>query len=197
MGTRPWPADRPSPLLPDRSHGFMDLVFPAFRLQPPGAPGHRFGRSPRFTVTGFPAISAGETARHWGFAFGVQARRRHPAESSSLPTDRWFTSRCSPPHLAVGQLLSITGLRTWAWWGLAPHGPDTLTIAHPCRLAPMALTFFPFGFLGFVRGLLFPRITPPRTMRYQIGGDALQQAWPQDIFDPLRTGYAYRLPQHL
>ena len=141
MGTRPWPADRPSPLLPDRPHGFMDLVFPAFRLQPPGAPGHRFGRSPRFTVTGFPAISAGETARHWGFAFGVQARRRHPAESSSLPTDRWFTSSCSPPHLAVGQLLSITGLRTWAWWGLAPHGPDTLTIAHPCRLARQVKQF--------------------------------------------------------
>jgi len=45
------------------------------------------------------------------------------------PTDRRFTSGCSPPHLAVTQLPSVTGPRTWTWRGLTPLGPGTLTIA--------------------------------------------------------------------
>lgn len=35
---------------------------------------------------------------------------QHPAESSSFPTDWSFISSCSPPHLAVTQLLLITEL---------------------------------------------------------------------------------------
>jgi hypothetical protein len=67
-----------------------------------------------FTVTGFHAPLPKVGAWYWGFAHGVQARRSYPAESSSLPTDRRFTSGCSPRHLAVTQLPSITSLRTSA-----------------------------------------------------------------------------------
>jgi len=44
----------------------------------------------------------------------------HRAESCSLPTDRFFTSCCSPPHLSVTQLLSVTHLSASVREGLPP-----------------------------------------------------------------------------
>ncbi len=42
-------------------------------------------------------------------------------------TDRSFVSCCFPPRLAATQLLLTTGTITYAWKGLAPFRPCTLT----------------------------------------------------------------------
>ena len=55
--------------------------------------------------------------------------------------DRWFTSGCSPPHLAVTQLPSVSGPRTWTWRGLPPLRHKTLSGAHPCRLVRQVKEF--------------------------------------------------------
>jgi len=90
----------------------MYPAFPSFRLQPPGAARPSLCRSrcsPWPASHGHPPRGA---LRYWGFALRVQARRSYPAESSSLPTDRRFTSGCSPRQLALAQLPSITSPRT-------------------------------------------------------------------------------------
>ena len=43
------------------------------------------------------------------------------------PTDWSFTSCCSPPHIAVSQLHSVTGRRAYAWRGLSPLRPLALS----------------------------------------------------------------------
>src|SRR5207245_3561480 len=71
--------------------------------------------------------------------------------------DRWFTSGCSPPHLAVTQLPSVSGPRTWTWRGLPPLRHKTLSGAHPCRLVRQVKQF-----VGLVRAaeLLHPPDKP-------------------------------------
>src|SRR5262249_4492901 len=63
------------------------------------------GRSP----SGRPRSSG--TDRHWGFAFGVQARHGPRPNRVRSPTDQPFASGCSPPRLAATQLPSATRSR--------------------------------------------------------------------------------------
>jgi sulfide dehydrogenase cytochrome subunit len=62
-----------------------------------------------------------------GFATHEQARRVIPPKQVCHPTDCWFTSSCSPPHLTATQLPSISGLRptqarTYTTLTKRPHG---------------------------------------------------------------------------
>ena len=50
------------------------------------------------------------------------------------PTDWSVTSCCFPPRLAATQLQSVTGRRAYAWRGLSPLRPCTLTGARVRRL---------------------------------------------------------------
>jgi len=106
----------------------MYPTFPSFRRQPPDAPQHRFDTLP-FSVLGFP-LSAG-----LGFAVGQPTRRHARPNRVRHPTDRWFTSGCSPPRLTAMQLPSVTGRRAHAWRGLAPLRSSTLSgaLAHVFR----------------------------------------------------------------
>jgi hypothetical protein len=47
-----------------------------------------------------------------GFAINEQARHKTPPKQVRHPTDCRFTSGCSPPHLTVTQLPSISGTAT-------------------------------------------------------------------------------------
>ena len=70
--------------------------------------------------------------RRVGFGASPLASRLAAATQPNrvrYPTDRRFTSGCSPPHLAVTQLPSVSGPRTRAWRGLAPLGHSTLSVA--------------------------------------------------------------------
>jgi hypothetical protein len=129
MGTRPCPvslAIHPRPGQVSWLH--VPGLEPTFRLQSPEVPDHRVAFSV-VRVTGFRHRPLAETAGYSGFAIQLQARRHQPAESSSYPTDHRFTSGCSPPHLLVTQLPSVTSPRTWTWRGFSPLGPSTLAIA--------------------------------------------------------------------
>ena len=129
------------PLTPDRDHGFMHRAVPSFCLHPPGVPGHRFRTFSRVHRDRLPCGPL------WGpTGIGASplpsrlAATTQPYRVRHYPTDRRFTSGCSPPHLAVTQLPSVTGRRTSTWRGLAPLGPDTLSVAlgPVCRTGPGA-----------------------------------------------------------
>jgi hypothetical protein len=79
---------RSSPRLP--RHTFL-----SFRLQPRGLPEHRL--SPRQ-----------RDQRVSDFALESQARRSSPPNRVRSPTDRQFTSGCSPPRFTATQLPSAT-----------------------------------------------------------------------------------------
>ena len=69
-----------------------------------------------------------------GFATHEQARHEIPPKQVRHPTDCRFTSGCSPPHLAVTQLRSVSGLRptqarTSTVLTTRPHGR---THGRPC-----------------------------------------------------------------
>ena len=57
------------------------------------------------------ALSANfqRTGRFSDFAMNEKARRYIPPNRVRHPTDRWFTSGCSPPRLTATQLPSVTG----------------------------------------------------------------------------------------
>ena len=89
-------------------------TFLSFRLQPRRLPGHRF--PPRQRVQ-----------RVSDFALVSQARRSSPPNRVRPPTDRQFTSGCSPPRLAATQLPSATELwhtptRSFTVLMWRPHG---------------------------------------------------------------------------
>ena len=123
MGTRPCPNDRPSTLDPDRSHGFMYLA-----LCRRSVSNHQ--RCPVIALVlscsrdRLPPLPLAETARFSGFASQLQARRHHPAESSSLtygPSVHFRLLPTSPPGDAVtfsykSENLDLEGTfapRTW------------------------------------------------------------------------------------
>src|SRR5712692_8118713 len=71
-----------------------------------------------------------------GFAFRSQARQSVRPNRVRVPTDDFFTSRCSSPRLAATQLQSVTGRSGLAWKGLSPFQPNTLTDARPRASRP-------------------------------------------------------------
>ena len=68
----------------------------------------------------------------------------HLAESFSLSADCQFSSRCSPPYIAVTQLRSDTDRRSYVWRGLSPPS-DVRPQAHECgnSLPPLMTEFIP------------------------------------------------------
>jgi hypothetical protein len=80
---------------PRRSPHLLRHTFLSFRLQPRRLPGHRL--PPRQRVQ-----------RVSDFAMNEQARRSSPPNRVRHPTDRQFTSGCSPPRLATTQLPSAS-----------------------------------------------------------------------------------------
>jgi len=98
--------------LDGRSPRLSRANFPTFRLQPRGAPQHRFDRHFQ-RAEQFP-----------DFAMNEQARRHTPPNRVRYPADCQFASGCSPPHLATTQLPSASG----SW--LAPARTYTMLFAH-------------------------------------------------------------------
>jgi hypothetical protein len=80
---------------PRRSPHLLHHTFLSFRLQPRRLPGHRL--PPRQRVQ-----------RVSDFAMNEQARRSSPPNRVRHPTDRQFTSGCSPPRLVTTQLPSAS-----------------------------------------------------------------------------------------
>jgi len=97
--------------LDGRSPRLSRANFPTFRLQPRGAPQHRFDR--HF-----------QRAEHVpDFAMNEQARRHTPPNRVRYPADCQFASGYSPPRLATTQLPSASG----SW--LAPARTYTMLFA--------------------------------------------------------------------
>jgi hypothetical protein len=85
-----------------------------------------------------------------GFATHEQARRVIPPKQVRHPTDCRFTSGCSPPHVTVTQLPSISGLRptqarTCTTLTKRPHGRthDAGNRRRDVLLAPGQVTAYP------------------------------------------------------
>jgi hypothetical protein len=78
-----------------RSPHLLRHTFLSFRLQPRRLPGHRFPPRQR-------------DQRVSDFAMYEQARRSSPPNRVRHPTDRQFTSGCSPPRLVTTQLPSAS-----------------------------------------------------------------------------------------
>ena len=97
--------------LDDRSPRLSRTNFPTFRLQPRGAPQHRFDRHFQ------------RAERFPDFAMNEQARRHTPPNRVRYPADCQFASGCSPPRLATTQLPSASG----SW--LAPARTSTMLFA--------------------------------------------------------------------
>ena len=97
--------------LDGRSPRLSRANFPTFRLQPRGAPQHRFDRHSQ-RAEQFP-----------DFAMNEQARRHTPPNRVRYPADCQFASGCSPPRLATTQLPSASG----SW--LAPAWTYTMLFA--------------------------------------------------------------------
>ena len=67
-----------------------------------------FAFPPRLTARSADRIPCLGPERHLGFTYGVQARHDNGPNRVRHPTDRQFTSSCSPRPLARTQLLSVT-----------------------------------------------------------------------------------------
>ena len=65
----------------------------------------------KLTARSADRIPCSGPGRHLGFAFRLQARHDNRPNRVRHPTDRRFTSSCSPPPLARTQLLSVTEFR--------------------------------------------------------------------------------------
>ena len=104
-----------APHLRRRSPRLPRHTFLSFRPQPRGLPEHRFVHHPQ------------RVQRLSDFAMNEQARRSAPPNRVRSPTDRQFTSGCSPPRLTTTQLPSATELwhtpaRTFTVLMWRPHG---------------------------------------------------------------------------
>jgi len=95
-----------------RSLCFMYRIFPSFRLQPPPVASRIQPVLFReLTARSANRIPYSGPERHLGFAFPLQARHDNRPNRVRHPTDRSFTSSCSPPPLVRTQLLSVTEFR--------------------------------------------------------------------------------------
>ena len=104
--------------VPHRAPGFMYQAFLTSCLQPPGVPDRRFSRcrspfsaadlhnlpSTRRKAPGFVVVV-------WASPLGCRLAAATRPNRVRFSTGRQFTSSCSPPHLMVTQLPSLTGLR--------------------------------------------------------------------------------------
>src|SRR5882762_8104955 len=91
-------------------------------------------------------LASGATSGSSDFAHCWQSRQSHLAVSSlccgrclvAQSTDYLFTSSCSPPHLAVTQLLSVSGVSSTRE-GLSPSCAPSLPSARAPTFLPREL----------------------------------------------------------
>ena len=84
------------------------------------ATNHSMTRHSRFITIPFNSVAVASYDAS-GLRHSLASSSHHLAESFSLSADCQFSSRCSPPYIAVTQLRSDTDRRSYVWRGLSPH----------------------------------------------------------------------------